>query len=175
MIAGYWIRLLLLSSLVGVTLFDSHVAAEETPRADAFAAPALTSAPPPDKSFLDALARDLGLSLSRSSDLNVTLPLTPTHWTLGGLRPYAALSPRVWRPVSEGLTGLATQERETDADLSHGLGLGAGITWRLSDRVDLFGQYLFHANPAGSVPASNPTLRPDLDSPGLKGGFSIRF
>src|SRR5262249_1336733 len=118
-------------------------------------------------------AKDLGLSLSRSNDL--TVPLAPGEWTLGGLRPYATISPRVWRPVSEGLTGLATPDRETETELGHGLGLGAGVSWRLSNRVDLFGQYLFRANPSGGVAPTNPTLRPDLDAPGLKGGFSIRF
>jgi hypothetical protein len=175
MLMHHWIRLLLSSSLIGVMALNHPVAAEETPRPDPLATGQATSAPPPDKSFLDALAKDLGLSLSRSSEFNLTLPLSPSQWTLGGLRPYAVVSPRVWRPVSEGTTGLATPERETEADLSHGLGLGAGLTWRLSNRFDLFGQYLFRANPSGNSPAGNPTLRPDLDVPGLKGGFSIRF
>src|SRR5262245_26774284 len=138
MIVRHWIGMLLLSSLVGVTSSPHPIVAEETPHTEGFSDPSVMSAPPPDTSFLDALAKDLGLSLSRSSELNVVaLPLAPAHWTLRGLRPYAAVSPRVLRPVSEGLTGLATQEREAETDLTHGLGLGAGLTWRLSNRFDL--------------------------------------
>ena len=75
----------------------------------------------------------------------------------------------------DGLTGLAVPERESTADPSHGLGIGPGLTWHLSDRLDLFGQYLFRATPSSSGPAASPLLQPDAESSGLKGGFSIRF
>ena len=89
--------------------------------------------------------------------------------------PYAALSPRVLRSPIDGLSGLALPDRESLTDLSHGLGLGPGFSWRLSDRLDLFGEYLFRTQPAGGVPGTSPVLRPDVEGTGLKGGFSIRF
>jgi hypothetical protein len=175
MVMNRWIRLLFGLSLVATLSVHWAAAAEETrSRSDMFPVGGATSAPPPDRSFLDILARDLGLSLSTSSEANLTVPLAPSQWSFSGLRPYAALSPRMLRPVGDRLTGLAVPDRESEADLSHGLGIGAGISWRLSDRLGVFGQYLFRANPTG-LPAGNPTLRPDLESPGLKGGLSIRF
>jgi hypothetical protein len=81
----------------------------------------------------------------------------------------------VLRSPSDGLIGLAVPDREALTDLSHGLGLGAGFSWRLSDRLDLFGEYLFRAQPGGGVPGTSPVLRPDVEGTGLKGGFSIRF
>jgi hypothetical protein len=176
MATRHWIELFLGLSLSAVVLVVQPASAEEaSPWGAAFPQTGATSAAPPDKSFLDALARDLGLSLSRPGDANLTVPLAPRQWTFSGLRPYAALSPRMLRPVGDGLIGLATPDRESEADLSHSLGIGAGVTWRLSDRLDLFGQYMFRTNPGTGIPAGNPTLRPDLESPGLKGGFSIRF
>jgi len=129
----------------------------------------------PDKVTLDALTRDLGLSLlSHSDGTTLRVPLAPQSFRLGGLQPYAAVSPLATRPVGELLTGAATPDRSFD-DLSHGLGVGAGVTLRLSERLDLYGQYLFRALPGSGTGNLAPTLRPDAESTGLKGGVSLHF
>lgn len=143
-------------------------------RTDGLAIPA--SPAPADNALIDAMVKEFGLIQSRSSDNNLRVPLTPRDWTLSGLRPYAALSARTLKPVTDSLVGLATPSRESTEDLSHGLGLGAGVEWQLSERFGFFGEYLFQARPGTGVPSSSPTLRPDAEAPaGLKGGFSVRF
>jgi hypothetical protein len=130
----------------------------------------------PDKTVPDVTVHDLHLSLlPRPGESTFRVPLSPGQWTLSGVLPYAALSPRVLRSPTDGLIGLAVPDRESLTDLSHGLGLGAGFSWRLSDHLDLFGEYLFRTQPAGGVPGTSPVLRPDVEGTGLKGGFSIRF
>jgi hypothetical protein len=53
--------------------------------------------------------------------------------------------------------------------------VGAGLAWRLSKRVELFGEYRFlRMNPDPSEAASG-VLHRDVDGPFLKGGFSIRL
>jgi len=129
----------------------------------------------PDKVTLDALTKDLGLSLlSHSGGTTLRVPLAPQSWSLGGLQPYAAVSPLAIRPGGELLPGAAAPDRSID-DLSRGLGVGAGVTLRLSERLDLYGQYLFRAMPGNGPGNLAPTLRPDAESPGLKGGFSLHF
>ena len=53
--------------------------------------------------------------------------------------------------------------------------MGAGVKWHLSDRVDLFGQYLFMSLPGSDASTGSPAMRRDVESPGLKAGFSIQF
>jgi hypothetical protein len=127
-----------------------------------------------DRSVLGAVARDLGLSLmTRPDEPMVRLPLVPHDWSLWGrVQPYAALSPRVVRPAVEDGTGLTGPVREYRDDLSRGVHLGSGVNWRISDRVEMFGEYFFLPRAGGG--AAPPTSR-DLDPPELKGGFSIKF
>ena len=176
MTARYWLGLLVGASLGATALLVSPAGAQDTPSlVDAVAIPA--SPVPADRALLDAMVKDIGLSLARSGEYGLRVPLMPKEWSFNGLRPYAALSPRVLKPVTDGLQlGLAMPTRESTEDLSHGLGLGAGLQWQLSDRLGLFGEYLFQATPGAGVSSSTPTLRPDAESPaGLKGGFSLRF
>jgi hypothetical protein len=177
MIGWRVIRPVFAASLAVAALLVQAVVAEEThPRSDLWPVTGVPAAPSPDPDFLANLAKDLRLSLLPSAgELSLRMPLAPGDWTLGGLRPYAVLSPRVWRPAMEGLTGLAVPDRESAPDLSHGLGIGPGVTWHLSDRLDLFGQYLFRATPSTIGPAASPILQPDVESSGVKGGFSIHF
>jgi hypothetical protein len=171
------IRPLVVASLALAAFLVQAATAEETlPGSDLWPVAGAPAAPSPGPDFLSSLAKDLRLSLLPSAgELSLRMPLAPGEWTLSGLRPYAVLSPRVWRPAMDGLTGLAVPDRESALDPSHGLGIGPGVTWRLSDRLDLFGQYLFRATPSTSVPTASPLLQPDAESSGLKGGFSIRF
>jgi hypothetical protein len=176
MAARRLLRPLIAVALVATALLARPAGAEDARAASAALPAGEVSALPPDKDFLAALASELRLSLSsRPGEVILRMPLAPTEWSLSGLRPYAALSPRVLKPTMDSLTGLAAPQRELAQDLSHGLGVGPGFTWHLSNRLDLFGQYLFRATPSTGVPADSPTLRPDTDSSGLKGGFSVRF
>jgi hypothetical protein len=171
------IRPLVVASLAFAAFLVQAVDGQETrPRSDLWPVAGVPAAPSPDPDFLANLAKELRLSLLPSAgELSLRMPLAPGDWTLSGLRPYAVLSPRVWRPAMEGLTGLAVPDRGSAPDLSHGLGVGPGVTWHLSDRLDLFGQYLFRATPSTTGPAASPILQPDVEPSGLKGGFSIRF
>jgi len=168
---------LLVAALLGVTAPPVNpLGAEESRTVGAPPAPATSSSISADKALLDALVKDLGLSLSHPSDSNLRVPLTPKEWSFSGLRPYAALSGRVLKPVRDSLTGLASPGPESAEDFARGLGVGAGVQWRLSDRLSLFGEYLFQATPAAGAPISTPTLRPDAEpAAGLKGGLSVRF
>jgi hypothetical protein len=177
MTARYWVGLLIWASLGTMALLVSAVGAQESRSgSDAFSVPESPSPAPVDEALLAAVVKDLGLSLSQSSETNLRVPLMPREWSFNGLRPYAALSPRVLKPVTEGLTGLAIPSRESREDLSHGFGLGAGLQWQLSERFGLFGEYLFQPTPGAGAPSSTPGLRPNAEGPaGLKGGFSFHF
>ena len=128
-----------------------------------------------DQTVLDSVVKDLGLNLlATPDDTFLRMPLAPQRWSLfGRLQPYASLSPHAHAPAEE-VTGLAAPIRETDA-LSKGLDVGAGVSWHLSDRFELFGEYQL-LNMGGRIaPTEGPLGRRDLDAPSLKGGFSIRF
>ena len=57
-----------------------------------------------------------------------------------------------------------------------GVEVGAGIAWKLFERVELFGEYRFlHVNPDPADAASTGLFRRDLDGPTLKGGINIRL
>jgi hypothetical protein len=130
---------------------------------------------PRNQTVLDSVVKDLGLTLlAKPDDTFVRLPLAPQRWSLfGRMQPYASLSPRTHAPAEEA-TGLATPIRETDA-LSKGVDVGAGMSWRLSDRLELFGEYQLLNMGGRNAQPDVPLGRRDLDAPSLKGGFSIRF
>ena len=128
-----------------------------------------------DQVVLDSVVKDLGISLlSKPENTMLRLPLAPGNWSLfGRVKPYASLGPRVYTQAEEP-TALAVPLRETD-DFAKGIGVGAGLSWHLTDRLELFGEYQF-LNMGGRGAQSEGTLgRRDLETPGLKGGFSIRF
>ena len=96
---------------------------------------------PRDQTVLDSVVKDLGLNLlAKPDDTFLRMPLAPQRWSLfGRMQPYASLSPHAHAPAEE-VTGLAAPIRETDA-LSKGVDVGAGVSWHLSDRFELFGEY----------------------------------
>jgi hypothetical protein len=54
--------------------------------------------------------------------------------------------------------------------------VGAGLSWHLSDRFELFGEYqLLNMGGGRNASTEGPPGRRDLDAPSLKGGLSIRF
>lgn len=128
-----------------------------------------------DQTVLDSAVKDLGITLlAKPDDTFVRLPLAPQRWSLfGRIQPYASLSPRAPAPAEE-VTGLAAPIRETDA-LSKGVDVGAGVSWHLSDRFELFGEYQLLNMGGRNAQPDVPLGRRDLDAPSLKGGFSIRF
>jgi hypothetical protein len=138
-------------------------------------APAAGAGDARDQTVLDSVVKDLGITLSaKPEDTFVRLPLAPQRWSLfGRVQPYASLSPRAHAPAEE-VTGLAAPIRETDT-LSKGVDVGAGVSWHLSDRFELFGEYQLLNMGGGNAQADVPLGRRDLDAPSLKAGFSIRF
>jgi len=138
-------------------------------------APPAGAGDPRDQTVLDSVVKDLGLNLlAKPDDTFLRMPLAPQRWSLfGRMQPYASLSPRAHAPAEE-LPGLAAPIRETDA-LSKGLDVGAGVSWHLSDRFELFGEYQFLNMGGRNAQPDVPLGRRDLDAPSLKGGFSIRF
>jgi len=135
------------------------------------------AADPADKSVLDAVVKDLGLTLlAKPDDSALRLPLGPRGWTLlTRVTPYASMSPRIRTPGVEDLTGLATPLREPTDELSRGLGVGAGLNFHLTEWFDLFGEYQLFSMGGRGAQAEGSVGRRELESPTLKGGFSIRF
>jgi len=138
-------------------------------------APPVGAENPRNQTVLDSVVKELGLTLlDKPDDTFVRLPLAPQRWSLlGRIQPYASLSPRAYAPAEEA-TGLAMPIRETDA-LSKGVDVGAGMSWHLSDRFELFGEYQLLNMGGRNAQPDVPLGRRDLDAPSLKGGFSIRF
>jgi len=172
-----WLRALVWL-LLGVVMLTARLAhAEETlPAKDWSLTDSLGVQPRADKSFLDSIAGDLKLNLWPGADeRTVRVPLAPGEWSLlKDVQPFAALSPSSARVLTDAT--LSGANREAADDPWKGLGVGAGVNWRLSDRVDLFGQYLFMSLPGGNAPAGgSPIIRRDVETPGVKGGFSIHF
>jgi hypothetical protein len=128
-----------------------------------------------DQVVLENIVKDLGIGiLSGPDSTTLRLPLAARNWSfLGRVRPYAAVGPRAQTELSEP-TGLALPMRETD-QFAQGLDVGAGMSWSLGDRLELFGEYqLLNMGRRGGRP-DNALGRRDVETPGLQGGFSIRF
>lgn len=138
---------------------------------------ARTAAVPPVAAALDGIARDLGVSLlAPAEEPTVRVPLKAGDWTLlGRMQPYAALSARTIKPDLLEASGVTAPARESRIDdPSNGVGIGGGLSWRLSDRLDLFGEYLFVPRPRSSSSSASSTRR-DADPPELKGGVTVKF
>lgn len=57
-----------------------------------------------------------------------------------------------------------------------GMDVGAGLAWKLFERVELFGEYRFlHVNPDPMESVGGGSFRRDVDGPTLKGGLNIRL
>ncbi len=127
------------------------------------------------KVLLD-IVNGLGL-LSTHEESTLRVSLTPGQWALSGrVQAYAALSSRVVRLGTDGVSGLAAPARETTGNVWRGLGLGPGVNWRLSDTLELFGEYRFQPGPDSGASAGRPSIRREPEiTPRMKVGFSIRF
>jgi len=130
----------------------------------------------PSESVLDLVAKDVRFDLmARPDAVTVRLPLASADWSLfKAVQPFVALSPSTVKPI-EGAIGLAVPSREVTDQPWKGLGMGAGVQWHLSDRLDLFGQYQFVTLPGATSSTGSPIMRRDSDNPGLKAGFSLHF
>src|SRR5262245_60968004 len=122
-------------------------------------------------------SKGLALTSKNPGQSTLWLPLTPGEWSLfKGMRPFATFSPSTLEPITRLEPGVATTLREpTSEDSWKGLGLGAGFQWRLTDRLDLFGQYHFISLPGANAPTGSPYMRRETESPGLKAGLTIHF
>jgi len=176
MVSRLCLRACLLVPLVAGGLLVQMVAAQDVTaaRAGGSTGPGATA---PDRSVLDAITKTPSFSLLASSDqATLRLPLTPGDWSLlKGVQPYATLSPSVVKPIAGAELGLAAPFHESAEDSWKGLGIGAGFQWRLSDRLDLFGQYQFMSLPGSNAPTGSPFMKREVESPGLKAGLSIHF
>ena len=176
MTVRFWLRTLLMVFLVVGGLLAQAAASQE----GLLAVDAIGSgpgAPKTDPSFLAGIAKDLGLTLLTSpGQATLRVPLAPGDWSLlKGVQPYAMFNPSTVKPITGAEPGLTEPLREPTEDSWKGLGLGAGFKWRLSDRLDLFGQYQFISLPGANAPTGSPLMRRDVESPGVKAGFSIHF
>jgi len=138
----------------------------------ALAAPA-RAGDPSERSVLDEITKDLSLNmLAKPDDTLLKVPLAPERWSLFGvLQPYASLSPRVYTPAVDTLGGLGPAIRDPADDPLKAVRLGAGLSLHLSNKLEVFGEYQILNMGAGR----GVQLEGSLGSPGLKGGFSIRY
>ena len=174
----------MLRPLIGVSLLTGLLWAGMAVAQEAFPPkedPAFTFEPSGARSgdsILDLIAKDVSFFdlKTRPDAVSMRLALTPSDWSLlKGIQPYLALNPSTVRPISESGLGLAAPSREAAEQPWKGLGMGAGIEWHLSDRVDLFGQYQFVTLPGASASTGSPIMRRDSDNPGVRAGFSLHF
>jgi hypothetical protein len=165
--------LLLLAGLAGVPAVEAQDALPSTQDRPFTFEPAQIKS---SESVLDLIAKDVRFDLmARPDAVTVRLPLASADWSLfKGVQPFVALSPSTVKPI-EGAVGLATPDREVTDQPWKGLGMGAGVQWRLSDRLDLFGQYQFITLPGASASTGSSIMRRDSDNPGLRAGFSLHF
>ena len=170
-----WVRIVPLMLVVAAGPLGHSAGAQEA-RVSKDAIDVGPSAPAPDRSFLDGLAKDLNLSLMTTpGQSTVRLPLTPGNWSFfKDVKPYAALSPSSVKPITDA-EGLSAPLREPGEDPWKGLGVGAGLKWHLSDRVDLFGQYQFMSLPGGNSSTGSPFFRRETEKPGINAGLQIHF
>src|SRR6266536_2956382 len=118
-----WIRALVMASIVGGALLPRPADAQDGSPSVEEASDGRLGSTQPDPRVLDAIVKDLRLSLlSRAGEATLRMPLAPGQWTLmGALQPYAALSPSLIKPGTDGVTGLALPGRDQD-DFAQGLG-----------------------------------------------------
>jgi len=174
MSVGLWLRTLLLGPLVAGAFLVQSAAGQDNPsvRVDPDSGSAAIKL---DPLFLDFGAKEQGYSLSSPRQTTLWLPLAPAEWSLfKGVRPFATISPSTIGPIRAD-PGLLGSPRDAPEDSWKGLGVGAGFQWRLSDRLDLFGQYQFMSLPGANAPTGSPLMRRDTEGPGVKAGFSIHF
>jgi opacity protein-like surface antigen len=97
----------------------------------------------------------------------------------GRLQPYAALGPALFRTrVRNTGNSELTTARVTDTAL--GYKAGAGLSWQLTKRAALFGEYRythFRAEPVlrGTITSARVPMRSDIDTHHLLGGVSFSF
>jgi hypothetical protein len=116
---------------------------------------------------LTRVVKDLGLSLFPGPlGSSLVLPLGGT----GVLRPYAAIGGTLGvTPFEDRLAPYENLARPGES-----AELGAGFSWRLTDRLELFGEYRFLSIRPASDDSGRSTRDADSDTQ-IQGGLSIRF
>ncbi len=78
--------------------------------------------------------------------------------------------------TDSGIRDSAVPYEDATRHQQSGMDVGAGLAWKLSKRLELFGEYRFlRMNPDLTGGAGSGVLQRDTDGPFLKGGFSIRL
>ena len=139
-----------------------------------------------DRSFLDPVpvAATLGsplnaldLSVVREggeSTLRVPLAGREDNRTERRLVPYLSVGSSFLTDSS--IRDSAVPYEDASRQQQSGMDMGAGLAWKLSKRLELFGEYRFlRMNPDLTGAAGSGVLQRDTDGPFLKGGFSIRL
>jgi hypothetical protein len=164
------LALLFLTSAVLLTARPS-LAGEEALEGLSFLdpVPAATTAGSP----LDAL--DLSVVRDGSeSTLRVPLAVREDNRPQRRLVPYLAVGASFLTDSSIRDSGVPYEDASR-AQRS-GMDMGAGLAWKLSNRLELFGEYRFlRMNPDPAGAGGTGILHRDTDGPFLKGGFTIRL
>jgi hypothetical protein len=123
---------------------------------------------------------NLDLSLVRDgTESALRVPLGPAEDARDTARfarfmPYLSVGASLFTPESG--RDAASPLYEDARNPRKGMEVGAGLTWKLFERVELFGEYRFlHVNPDPAESAGAGMFRRDLDGPTLKGGINIRL
>lgn len=120
-----------------------------------------------------------GLSLSLTpggfeDTVRLPVPAAPDS-LVARLLPYFTLGSHgvPVEPNREDSTGWARFQNLGDSGQPR-FDVGAGVSLRVNDRLQLFGEYRFYQSRPSSGPVVDP-LRRESDGPGLRGGISIPF
>jgi hypothetical protein len=146
---------------------------------------AAAAADPAQTSWVEALVRDIqatkapfGMDLALSVSPFVSslrIPVLPnTELPVGSITPYVSVGATdPSREIGEGYV-LPRREVETNRT-SQRMDVGAGLSWNLTDRVQLFGEMGFQRSrqQSYSLIGADPGRR-DFDGTYVKGGFTIR-
>lgn len=163
-------RLLCACTLGALTAAPALAAPEYVLPGLSFLDPAPTAATSP--SLLGAL----DLSVVRDgpeSTLRVPLTRDDARAT-GRLSPYLSVGSGFL--TDESRAGGTPLYEDLRIPAHRGMDVGAGLAWRLRERVELFGEYRFlRVNPDPTDAIGGGLLHRDVEGPYLKGGFSIRL
>ena len=162
------LRALVAAALLGVLAAGPATAEPESLQGLSFLDPAPASTPTPPLGGLDlSVVRD-----GTESTLRVPLSRDDSR-AAARLVPY----------LSVGSTFPSDDPRSTPTSVyedlrnptRRGMDVGAGLTWRLGERVELFGEYRFLRVNPDPTEAIGGVLRRDVEGPYLKGGFTIKL
>lgn len=120
----------------------------------------------------------LDLSVVRDgTERTLRVPLAPREDVRAASRivPYLSVGSSFLMDGDTRDTGVPLYEDAVRAQRK-GMDVGAGLAWRITNRLELFGEYRFlRMNPDPAESVGGGLLHRDVDGPFLKGGFQIRL